>query len=250
MQSRILATLTVACALLACGCDPSGASSDDAGDVQRLSEEEREKQARRLMLAAFAKPREQKIPLYERVIGLFPDSPVAVEARFRLINVLLHPSIDREDDALSAVRVLAARHPLDARAAEAWWWIALRYREDEQRGPEIRSEWARFLHSTRERQPSDPAVRGVVWLYSAYAAYWDGDRDQAVALLDEAAGWDLPEKDAQAMILFRGGSLQRELGRKEQAKALLERALVLVDEGAKGVSAPAIQSELDALKGN
>ena len=149
---------------------------------------------------------------------------------------------------VSVVRVMAARHPTDARTAEAWWWMALHWREHDQRGPAIMEEWAQFLETTRGREMSDSSAKGWVWLHSSYASYWAGDRDQAMAYLDEASDWDLEETNVQLRILFRGGSLQRELGRKQQAVAFFERALDLVEGGARGVSAPAIQSELEALK--
>ncbi len=246
-RTLLLSLMVVSVGCLVC-CGEAAEHPEGRSDASAEAAAERERKARALFSAAVSKARQDKIPLFERLIGLFPESPLAVEARFRLINVLIHPEVGRANDALEAVRAMASRHPEDARTVEAWWWMALHWRDDEVRGSEVRGEWARFLDAARRRPSDDSDFKGRVWLHSAYAAHWNGDQEAAMAWLAEASTFDIPDRDLRAQIAFRTGSYHAESGDADRAHAAFERALGLVEEGAKGVSAPAIREQLKGLR--
>lgn len=241
--SLILMALLIA---LAPGCGDEAESTEN-GSAQETAEE-RERKARQLFMTGIGKSRGDKIAYFEKLISLYPESRYAPEAHFRMIQVLRHPTIGRADDALEKTRVFAHRHPTNALAVESWWWMALHWKDDAERGPIVRAEWKEWLDKTRERDDlSDGNFKAFLWLHSAYAAHWHGDKKGALSLLEEASEWGAEDPNVQVLIAFRTGSYRAELGRRAEARSALEEALRLVKEGAKGVSKGAIEDELKAL---
>lgn len=211
-------------------------------------EQEREKRARQLWLTASAKSRTDKIPYLKKLISLYPESSLVPQAHLVIIQVLLHSTVGRADEALANTRVLAHRHPTQSRAVEAWYWMALHWKDDTERGPKIRAEWKAWLDETRGRSDLDDAdFKAFLWLHSAYAADWTGDKRAALELLNEASEWDVPDKNIQARVAFRTGCYRAARGKRQEARDALEKALQLVKDGAKGVSVDAIRDELKGL---
>ena len=211
-------------------------------------EKEREKKARQLFVTASVKSHTDKIPYLKKLISLYPESSLVPQAHMKIIQVLLHPTINRADEALANVRVFAHRHPTHSYAVEVWYWMALHWKDDTDRGPKIRTEWKAWLDETRGRDDlDDPDFKAFLWLHSAYAANWTGDKQAALELLNEASEWEIPDKGVQALIALRTGSYRADLGDRAEARAAFEKALQLAQDGAKGVSVEAIRNELKGL---
>ncbi len=225
-----------------------GCGDEAAEDPAPEFEEDRDLKARQLFVTASAKSRQDKIPYLERLIGMYPDSRFAPEAHLGIIQVLLHSTVGRADDALAKTRIFAHRHPTHPLVVEAWYWIALHWKDDAEKGPEIVAEWKAWLDETRGRDDLDDAnFKAFLWLHSAYAADGVGDKSAAIELLDQASEWDVPDKNVQLRIAFRAGSYRAAQGKPQQARVAFEKALQLATDGAKGVSPQAIKDALAGL---
>ncbi len=213
--------------------------------------EDREKLARALMLQAAVSTPPNKIELYEKVIGFYPETAEALVAHRERVRYLLDPGIDRAAEAFDAAQAFAVRHPDHLEVSECFRWL------DNRAGmldlaPErrvIQDRWWKFVTELEARG----AARNDD--DKAMIAYEVGDvamRRREPKLAEEklalAASLPVSAQDFTLRTLVQLAQVQaRDLVALDRARSTYERALVLSRAGVRGATPEAIQTAIAEL---
>lgn len=231
--------------LLLTSCSPGGGEPEPPPPDAEV----RAARAEQLWRQSVGAPLLEKIPLLERLIGTYPDSPRIVEANMALVQYLLDPSTGSPERAERALSVFAERHPAEPGVSECFSWLA---RTHEGRGEEGASDlervvarWAAFLEGARSLA-AGPDDLAFLYLESAHVCGWRGEPRAAIPWLEKAIAQPWSDLRArQRAVLHLARFLKDE--DPERALRLYGEAMDLADRGARGASRESIQAEADGL---
>lgn len=247
--SLAMAFLLAGLSLILPGC---GGGDPSPGRRSEAEAQERNQKAEALFKTAAREPPRRKIDLYRKLVGFYPESPWAAESHFLLVFYLLDQLKEDPGQAFEAAQIFGERFPTDLRVSEAWRLQdseAGTLGHDELRA-RIQEAWSGWLAKARTLVTNaDLTTRARVWYDSGDCLRRRHRFEEAVALLAEAAAWDLPEKDQQLATLVLLATVQgQDLGRKAEAIATWERALVLARANVRGETPERIEAAIAALQ--
>lgn len=244
----VAAALALAVLVAGCGRKPEAPESAFSPEeaAQRL-----EKAEGLFAVAARENPR-GKLEYYRRLIAYYPESPRAAAAYFLLVFYLLDPANDLPDEAFTVATEFAERFPDDLNVSEVFKLQDQRAGVLENRDArrKIQDAWIAWAEAARKRAGGWPVVeRTKLWIDSGDALRRRHRPADAVAVLAEAAAFDVPQKDLTLSALLLMARIQaQDLSDAKAAIATYERALVLARAGIRGETPERIQEWIAELR--
>lgn len=233
------------------GCSNGGPD----GTATAISPEEariRQQKAAELYHASEVEPPVRKIDLLRKLVDYYPEYERASRAHFDLVFYLIDQRNDHPDEALDAAVVYGERHPEDLFVSEAFRLhdsdSGTRGRKEHRK--KVQAAWWAWLERAMKRVAAKDVETRARWHLECGDCLRRSRRpEEAVKWLSEAAGSDIPAKDVHLSILVLWATaLGEDLGRKPEAIAVWERALVLARAGVRGEKPETIESRIAALK--